>query len=142
MTEQRDVTKVLAGVVLGVLVASAALSGCSGKPKADTDPYAGLDDAIRAWKTDLSAGDPSCRSAPAGEKCEMFEVSCKAQRTITPDDQAKGVTAKLAAHMSWSGFDEKGGPEPHAATALFTKANGAWSRAATGALNPETCADQ
>lgn len=129
--------RILAGAVLGALV----LAGCGGKPKADADPYAGLDDAIRAWKTDLAAGDASCRSAPAGEKCEMFEVSCKAQRTITPDDQARGVTAKLVAHMSWSGFDEKGGPEPHSAAARFAKANGQWSRIDAGAVNPETCAD-
>ncbi len=134
--------KVFAGVVLGALVLG-GLGGCGGKPKADAaDPYAGLDDAVRAWKTDISAADGSCRNAPAGAKCEMFEVSCKAQRTITPDDTSKGVTAKLVADMSWSGFDEKGGAEPHSAAALFTKANGVWARAEAGAVNPETCADQ
>lgn len=130
--------KVLAGVALGLVL----LSGCNAKPKADaSDPYAGLSDAIAAWKTDVSATDPSCRQAPAGQKCEMFDISCKAQRTITPDDQAKGVTAKLVADMSWSGFDEKGGAEPHSAAALFTRANGVWTRAETKAVNPQTCAD-
>ena len=131
-------TKVFAGLALGLLL----LGGCSGQMEdKGGDPYAGLDDAIRAWKTDVSAGDPSCRRAPAGQKCEMFEVSCKAQRAITPADQAHGVTAKLVADMSWSGYDEKGAPQPDSAAALFTKANGAWSRAEAKPVNPESCAD-
>jgi hypothetical protein len=125
-------------LIAGLLV----LGGCSGKTGgASGDPYAGLDDAIRAWKTEIAASDASCARAPAGSKCEMFEVSCKAQRTITPDDQAKGISAKLVADMSWSGFDDKGAPTPDSAAALFTKANGAWSRVPTKPVNPETCAD-
>jgi hypothetical protein len=132
------VTKVLAGLSLGLLL----LGGCNSASKSDAnDPYAGLDDAIRAWKTDISAADASCRRAPAGSKCETFEVSCKAQRPITPQDQTKGVTAKLVAHMSWSGFDERGAPQPVSMAALFTRAGGAWTRAETKPVNPETCAD-
>ncbi|MFC3068814.1 hypothetical protein [Phenylobacterium soli] len=132
--------KVFAGVV--AVAAGLALAGCGGKPAGGGDPYAGLDDAIRAWKTDLSAGDASCRSAPAGAKCEMFEVSCKAQRNITPPETSQGVSAKLVAHMTWSGFDERGGEEPHSAAAQFVKVNGTWTRSAVKAVNPETCADQ
>jgi hypothetical protein len=132
------VTKVFAGAALGLLI----LGGCNAKTSGGgEDPYAGLDDAIRAWKTDVSASDSSCRRAPAGQKCEMFEVSCKAQRVITPEDKAKGITAKLVADMNWSGFDEKGAPQPHSAAALFTKSGGAWSRAEAKPVNPQTCAD-
>jgi hypothetical protein len=132
------VTKVLAGLALGLFL----LGGCSQDSKPDAnDPYAGLDDAIRAWKTDVSAADPSCRRAPSGAKCESFEVSCKAQRPITPDDQAKGVSAKLVADMNWSGYDEKGTSQPASAAALFTKTAGAWTRAEAKPVNPETCAD-
>lgn len=125
------------------LIASVLLLGaCSGQKTAGSnDPYSGLDDAIRAWKTEVAASDASCTRAPAGSKCEMFEVSCKAQRTITPDDQAKGVTAKLVADMSWSGFDDKGAPTPDSAVALFEKAGGTWSRQSNPPVNPETCAD-
>lgn len=131
-------TKVYAGMILGLLL----LGGCSGQPKTGAgDPYAGLDDAIRAWKTEVATADASCRAAPAGSKCDQFEVSCKAQRTITPEDQAKGVSAKLVADMSWSGFDDKGAPRPASAAALFTKANSAWARSAAKPVNPETCAD-
>ena len=118
------------------------LGGCSGqKTAASNDPYAGLEDALRSWKTEVSAADPSCRRAPTGAKCEMFDISCKAQRTITPEDKAAGVTAKLVADMSWSGFDDKGAPQPDSAAALFTKANGAWQRAPTKPVNPVSCAD-
>ena len=127
-----------AALMLGLLL----VAGCSGqKSSGAADPYAGLDDAIRGWKTEVSTGDASCRRAPTGSKCEMFEVSCKAQRTITPEDQAKGVTAKLVADMSWSGFDDKGAPTPASAAALFTKAAGTWARASYKPVNPETCAD-
>lgn len=131
-------TKVLAGLALGLLL----LGGCSKATKTEADnPYAGLDDAIRAWKTDVSAADPSCRRAPPGAKCESFEVSCKAQRVITPEEQGHGVTAKLVAQMSWSGYDEHGAPQPASAAAQFTRASGAWTRAEAKAVNPETCAD-
>lgn len=120
----------------------ALLAGCSGqKTGASSDPYAGLDEAIRGWKTEIAAGDKSCTRAPSGSKCEMFEVSCKAQRVITPDEQAKGMTAKLVADMNWSGFDDKGAPQPDSAAALFTKSNGTWSRAPAKPVNPESCAD-
>jgi hypothetical protein len=136
--ERHDVTKLSAGLVLGLLL----LGGCSAQKTAGaSDPYAGLDDAIRAWKTEVAASDVSCKRAPAGSKCEMFDISCKAQRTITPEDQAKGVTAKLVADMSWSGYDDKGAPQPASSAALFTKTNGAWARAETQPVNPVSCAD-
>lgn len=124
------------------LIGLILLAGCSGqKTAASNDPYAGLDDAIRGWKTEVAASDPSCARAPAGAKCEMFEVSCKALRVVTPAEQAKGVTTKLVADMNWSGFDDKGAPSPDSAAALFTKAGGTWTRAPATPVNPESCAD-
>jgi hypothetical protein len=132
------VTKTSAGLMLGLML----LGGCSGQPKTSAgEPYAGLDEAIRAWKTEIAASDQSCRRAPAGARCEGFEVTCKAQRTITPQEQAKGVTAKLVADINWSGYDDKGSPQPDSAAALFTKAGGTWLRSATKPVNPESCAD-
>jgi len=119
------------------------LGGCSGEKTAtaSNDPYAGLDVAIRSWKTDVAATDISCKRAPPGSKCEMFDISCKAQRTITPDDQKKGVTAKLVADMSWSGYDDRGAPTPASAAALFTRAKGVWTRGETKPVDPVGCAD-
>jgi hypothetical protein len=133
------VTKLSAGLLLGLFL----LGGCSGQKTAadSSDPYAGLEDSIRGWKTEVAASDISCKRAPAGSKCEMFDISCKAQRVITPEEQAKGVTAKLVADMSWSGFDDKGAPQPASAAALFTKAGGAWQRAVAKPVNPVSCAD-
>ena len=133
-------TKLTAGLILGALL----LAGCSGGDKSASsaaDPYAGLNDVVLSWKTELAASDTSCKQAPAGEKCEMFQVSCKAQRTITPGEAAKGVTAKLVADMTWSGFDDKGQGRPASAAALFTKAAGVWARTPTKPVNPDTCAD-
>ena len=131
--------KTSAALMAGLIL----VGGCSGQKTASAgaDPYAGLDEAIRSWKTAVAATDESCRHAPAGSKCEMFDISCKAQRTITADDQAKGVTAKLVADMSWSGYDDKGAPQPDSAAALFTKANGVWTRSETKAVDPVGCAD-
>jgi hypothetical protein len=133
------VIKTSAALLTGLLL----LGGCSGQKTAgpSNDPYAGLDEAIRSWKTAVAASDVSCKRAPAGAKCEMFDISCKAQRTITAADQAKGVTAKLVADMSWSGYDDKGAPEPASAAALFEKAHGVWTRAETKPVDPVGCAD-
>jgi len=127
--------KPFAGLAVLLLVA-----GCSQAVKS-TDPYAGLDAAIRAWKTTLAASEISCKRAPPGERCDTFEVACKAQRAITPQEQASGVSAKLVADMTWSGFDDKGAPQPASAVALFEKANGAWARSPAKPVNPDSCAD-
>ena len=130
--------KTIGAVALGLLL----LAGCSRQPKSEaSDPYAGLDQAILAWKADITAHDRSCRGRTPQQKCEMFEVSCKAQRVITPQEKAAGVTAKLVADMSWSGFDANGAPQTASADALFEKVGGAWTRTPHKAVNPETCAD-
>jgi len=129
---------VTGGLALGLIL----LAGCSRQPNGGAnDPYAGLEDAIHAWKNEVAATDPSCRSKDPAQKCEMFDISCKAQRVITPQEQAQGVSAKLVADMTWSGFDDKGASQPASAAALFEKTRGVWSRSAYKAVNPDSCVD-
>lgn len=126
----------------GLALSLILLAGCSGRSGSNArDPYAGLDDAIRGWKDQVAAADVSCKSKAADQKCEMFEISCKAQRVISPEEQKAGVTAKLVADMTWSGFDDKGGSQPASAAALFVKSNGAWTRTPYKSVNPDSCAD-
>jgi hypothetical protein len=130
--------KVFSALAIGALL----LAGCSGKQQAaSSDPYAGLSDEILKWKTELAASDVSCKQAPAGQKCSMFEVSCKGSRPVAADEQAKGVTAKVVTDLTWSGFDDKGRDQTAGAAALFTRQNGAWTRSPAKPVNPETCAD-
>lgn len=123
-------------------VALLLLSGCDGQPKNDAgDRFAGLDSAIRVWKDDIAAHHPSCQAQAAGQRCQFFEVACKAERVITPEEQAQGVTAKVVANMSWSGFDSKGAEQPASAAAEFSRAEGVWRRREAKPVNPATCAD-
>ncbi|MET0271768.1 MAG: hypothetical protein ABW360_02130, partial [Phenylobacterium sp.] len=82
------------------LLAALALSACSpaAAPKSDEDPrFAGLEAQILAWKNDVEANSPLCAAKVDGKGCESFDVACKAERAITPEEQARGVTAKLVA---------------------------------------------
>jgi hypothetical protein len=106
------------------------------------DKFAGLDSEILNWRQEILKSDKLCRSQAEGQKCEGFEVLCKAERTITPDDQAKGVTAKVVAALNWNGFDPKfKQPQRATAAALFTRSKGAWARTAHAPVNLSTCAD-
>jgi hypothetical protein len=106
------------------------------------DKFAGLDGQILTWRQEILKGDKLCQSQVEGQKCQAFEVRCKAERAITPDEQAKGVTAKVVAALNWNGFDQKfKQAQTGAATALFTRANGAWTRAEHAPVNLSTCAD-
>jgi hypothetical protein len=129
----------LAGCALAL--GAVLLAGCSGKQAASSDPYAGLSDEILKWKAELAQSDISCKRAPTGAKCTMFEVSCKGERPVTPEEQAKGVTAKVVADLTWSGFDDKGRDQQAGAVAMFSKAGGAWTRGAAKPVNPESCSD-
>ena len=115
--------------------------GQADKPAAN-DKFAGLDKEILTWRQDILKADKLCQSQAEGQKCEGFEVSCKAERTITPDETARGVTAKVVAALNFSGFDQKfQQPQTGQATALFTNTKGAWSRVEHTSVNPNTCAD-
>lgn len=127
-----------------LLMLAGALGGCS-KPVvtgAAADPNAGLDVQILNWRTEIVKSDPLCQSQVEDQKCTGFEVSCKAMRTITPDEAAKGMTSKLVAAMNWSGFDPKRKQtQPVVRTVQFSKIGSSWTRSDHGPVNPSTCAD-
>jgi hypothetical protein len=125
------------------LAALLMLGACGQTQKAaDGGKFAGLDREILAWRQDILKTDKLCRSQVEGQTCEGFEVACKAERTIAPDEAARGVTAKVVAALNWNGFDPAfKQPQTGTATALFTRAGGAWTRTPHTSLSPSTCAD-
>lgn len=135
-------TAKLPGAMLAGLL---LLGGCSGAEQATggtEDRFAGLDQEIRTWREQIVETDARCQSDVEGQACETFEVVCKAERTITPEEQARGVTAKVVAALRWSGWDpEWQDRRPATATALFTRADGAWTRVEAAPVNLSTCAD-
>jgi hypothetical protein len=116
--------------------------GQAADKSAGDDKFAGLDSEILNWRQEILKSDKLCQSQAEGQKCEGFEVLCKAERTIAPDDQAKGVTAKVVAALNWNGFDPKfKQPQRATAAALFTRTKGAWARTEHAPVNLSTCAD-
>lgn len=125
------------------LLAALALSACSpGAGKSDAakpgeDPkFAGLDAQILQWRGEIDKTDPTCKSGG----CSDYEVACKAERTVTSEDTAKGVSAKVIAAMT---FNSKADPNarPGSAFAEFTKAGSGWTRATAKPVNLSTCAE-
>jgi hypothetical protein len=125
------------------LVALLILGGCNQAAKTGgADKFAGLDGEILKWRGEIIAGDPLCKSPAEGQKCDSFEVSCKAERTITPDDQAKGITARVVTAMTWNGFDAKfQHAQSGSRTAEFVKSGAGWTRGEHGPVNMGSCAD-
>ena len=125
------------------IVALLILGGCGQSEKAagDGGQFAGLDGEVLKWRAEIVKTDALCQNPD--QKCVDFAVNCKAERTVTADDKARGVTAHVVAAMDWSGWDPKlKQVQMASATAEFTKAGGAWSRAAHRPVNMSTCADQ
>jgi hypothetical protein len=126
-----------------VLAAAAALSACgqgSGSSASGGDKYAGLDEAIRSWRTEIQSTEPACQTKD-GKGCEAFEVVCKAERDIPTAAQAKGETVKVVAAMRWSAWDEgRAESKPASAVAEFSRAGASWTRADAGPVNLSTCA--
>ena len=97
---------------------------------------------VRRVRKAIIASDPLCRSQAEGEKCEGFEVACKAERTITPDDQAKGITARVVTVITWNGFDAKFKHGQNGSRAVeFAKGPAGWTRTDHPPVNMSTCAD-
>lgn len=123
------------------------LAGCNqATPSAggagDQGKFAGLDGEILTWRKAIIASDPLCKSQAEGEKCEGFEVACKAERTITPDDQAKGITARVVTVITWNGFDAKFKHGQNGSRAVeFAKGPSGWTRNDHAPVNMSTCAD-
>jgi hypothetical protein len=109
---------------------------------APAEKFAGLDGQILNWRREIIATDPLCKATAEDQKCQSFEVACKAERTVTPADQAKGVTAHVVVMMTWNGFDPKfKHPQAGTLAAEFTKAGSGWTRAPHGPVYMQTCAD-
>ena len=119
------------------------LGACSQADKAaSNDKFAGLDGQILEWRKEVLKDDKLCQSQVEGQKCVGFEVACKAERSITPDEAARGVTAKVVAALNWNGFDPKFKQAQRAtAAALFTRTKGSWARTEHAPVNLSTCAD-
>jgi hypothetical protein len=124
---------------LGLALLLAACSQDSGS--AGQGAYAGLDQQILDWRADLEAHHVACQTKVEGKGCESFEVTCKAAQDIGQDEIAKGVTAKVVAAMRFNGRNSDGSTgKPGSAFALFSKANGTWTRAESKPVNMSTCA--
>ncbi len=126
------------------LAALMIVGGCSPAPKGGgpADQFAGLDGEILKWRGEIIAHDPLCASKAEGQTCVDFEVACKAQRTVTAADQAKGVTGRVVAAISWNGFDAKFKQAQRGAkTAEFAKAASGWTRTDHAPVSMSTCAD-
>ena len=134
-----------AAALVTLLVGLSALGACSPGGKtadATADRFAGLDGEILKWRTEIVAGDPLCKSQVAGQKCDGFEVACKAERDITPAEQGKGVTAKLVASINFNGWDPRfKSAQISSSTAVFSKSAAGWTHAPHKPVNLTTCAD-
>jgi hypothetical protein len=109
---------------------------------AGADKYAGLPAEMLTWRTGIVAADPLCKSTDKDKKCQGFEVACKAERPVTVDDQAKGVTARVVAAITYSGFDPKfGHAQDGASAAEFVKTAAGWTRSEHKPVNMSTCGD-
>ena len=122
------------------LAAALLFAGC-GKPAArvETDAYAGLEDAIKLWRTDIEK-QPGCGAKPAdGLACRAFLVNCKGE--AAPDPKETQVTVKVVAGMSWDAWNPKRQDyDPAAGGASFAKIGGKWVRTAiSGPFNQATC---
>ena len=129
---------------MAMLAAALGLAACQGGEKAASaqggDKYAGLDIAIRGWHAQIKDGDAQCKGKAEGEKCRDFQVACKGEREVGPDEAAKGMSAKVAVAMGWEGWDAaRSEYRPASATAEFQKIGGEWKRLPTGPVNLSTC---
>jgi hypothetical protein len=139
----------LAGLLIPALILGGALGGCSPSgssvtsvAKGDEGKFAGLDDEILKWRKEIIATNPLCQSKASDQKCESFEVACKAERTVTPEEQAKGVVGHVVAMVAWNGFDPKfQHAQSSTQVAEFTKTKVGWTRAPHKAVYMQSCGD-
>jgi hypothetical protein len=124
------------------------LAGCGPKAKPGAGAkaggaearFAGLEEAILAWRNDIQKADAACQDRTPGRGCQTFEVACKAERPITPAEQARGVSAKVVAGMSWTAWDpQRAEAMPVSGFSQFTNTRGTWSRGKQLSGNLATC---
>jgi hypothetical protein len=124
-------------------LAAFVLAGCGKPDSASTsaDPYSGLDAEFVSWRKEIEATHPGCKLKVDKKGCEAFQITCKAQQEITPDETAQGVTAQIVAAMTFMGKGSDGSSDnPGSAFAVFSKAKGAWTRVEAPPVNLSTCA--
>ncbi len=130
---------------VAALLALLILGGCGGAPKGAGDAggqFGGLDAEILKWRAEIVKSGRLCQSPTEGQKCTGFEVACKAERTVTPADQAKGITARVVAAMDWNGWDPRlKQAQAGAEAAEFIKGGAGWTRAVHAPVNMSSCAD-
>jgi hypothetical protein len=135
-TLTKSAAAVAALLILGAC-SPAATSG--GKP---ADKFAGLDNEILAWRKDIIATDPLCKSTVEDQKCAKFEVACKSERVVTPAEAAQGVQAHVVAMITYDGFDLNfKQAQSGTKAAEFTKTAKGWTRADHGPVYMQTCGD-
>lgn len=130
-------------VVGSSLLMAALLAGCSSGESAggSGDPYAGHEAQIQAWRDDIEAGHPACASKVDGKGCQDFQVMCKAAQDLTPEDTARGATAKLVAAMTFAGRNEDGSTgQSGSSFAYLIRTPQGWTREDSKPVNMTTCA--
>ncbi|MCC7267456.1 MAG: hypothetical protein IT546_08985 [Caulobacteraceae bacterium] len=122
------------------LLLSACGDGGGKSSGGEGDRFAGLDQAILAWKADIEATHESCKNKVEGTGCVDFQVACKAERAVTEADRALGVTERVVAAFRWQGWNPAGTEQlPAGASAEFDKIGGEWARKPTAPVNPTSC---
>lgn len=125
-------------------LAAISLAACSqgGSAKSgSSDPNAGMDSEILAWRTSIEASHPACAAKVEGKGCESFQVMCKALQTVTPEETAAGMTSKIVAAMTFSARSADGSTgKSGSAFAYFSKTGDAWTRTEAKPVNLTTCA--
>lgn len=121
-------------------LAALLVAGCSksGGEAASSDPYSGLDKEIVGWRDSIKARHPTCANKAEGKGCVGFEVTCKAQQTITAAETAGGTTARVIAAMTFTG--DGGSGSSGSAFAVFTRTGQGWTRTEAKPVNLGTCA--
>jgi len=129
----------LAAGAAALLLSACGESGGKSASSGD-DRFAGLDQAILAWKAHIEATHDSCKNKVDGAGCVDFQVACKAERAISEAERAGGVTERVVAAFRWQGWSPGGTEQlPAGASAEFDKAGGQWTRKETPPVNPTSC---
>jgi hypothetical protein len=123
------------------LLAALALCACSPGGKTDAakpgeDPrFAGLDGEIVKWRADIEKTNPTCTAAGG---CLDYEIACKGERPLSAEDQAKGVTARVVAAITFNPKVETA--KPGSAFAEFARSGAGWTRTEAQPVNLSSCA--
>ncbi len=136
-------------VLAALLILAGSLGGCGGgkaagggDAAATPAKFAGLDGEILKWRGEIIAQDPLCKETAADQKCQGFDVACKAERTVTADDTAKAIVSRVVVSITWTGFDPKFSHAQNGSRAAeFAKGASGWTRTDHKPVNMNTCAD-